>query len=380
MEQVDVAVIGAGAVGLAIASEVAKAGNEVYVLEKHTTFGRETSDRNSETVHAGLYYVPGTLQGRLCVDGNRMIYEMAKKYNIPHGNPGKLSVAMDDGDMDSLEILKNNGEGNGAKGLKIIDRKKLKKMEPHIDAHAALWSPSSGIVSAHHLMKHYIAVAKEYSNGVEPMIYDSEVIGIDKIPEGYKITTKDSNGNEESIAAKVVVNSAGLNSDLVAEMTGIDLDKENYRLHFCKGEYFSVSHRHKGKINHLVYPIPGTAWGKQCIHPTVDLAGEMKLGPNAIHMKGHNIDYTVNEAHRQQFFDAVKKLMPFIELEDLQPDQAGIRPKLGAPGEPKRDFVIRDESDKGLPGLINLIGIESPGLTASPAIGKLVSDLVDIAL
>ncbi|MBW2984741.1 NAD(P)/FAD-dependent oxidoreductase [Candidatus Woesearchaeota archaeon] len=377
MEQIDAAIIGAGVVGLAIASEVAKDGREVYVLEKHETFGRETSDRNSEVIHAGVYYDDSTrLKGELDVEGKHLIYEISEKHGVPAKRLGKLLVATEESELPELEKILKAGRAFGVTDLVELDRKQIKEMEPNVEAVAAVYSPSTGIVSAHDLMKYFIKKATAAA-GINPILYESEVVGIDKLANGYKVTIQDSNGNQETIGARVVVNSAGLGSDKIAELAGIDADAAGYRLHYCKGRYFSLSYRHRGKVSRLVYPVPGHA-GKG-IHITLDLGGGMKLGPDTEYIPRH-IDYTVDPALQKKFYEATKPFLPFIEYDDLQPDQAGIRPKLFGPGQPKRDFVIREESARGLPGLINLIGIESPGLTASPAIGRYVGKMVDEVL
>jgi len=224
-------------------------------------------------------------------------------------------------------------------------------------------------------MKYFVSRLKDASGGIEPIIYDSEVVQIEKLADGFRITVRNSSGAQEAVETKVLINSAGLNSDRIAEMAGVDIDSAGYRLHYCKGEYFKVSSRHRGKIEHLVYPVPEEAG--LGVHATLDCADEMKLGPNVVYLPENTIDYNVDESHKQEFFDSAKRFLPFLELEDLHPDQAGIRPKLSGPVIPERDFVIQEESARGLPGLINLIGIESPGLTAAPAIGRYVAKMVD---
>lgn len=374
MEQIDVAVIGAGVVGLAVASEVAKDGREVFVFEKNDAFGMETSSRNSEVIHAGIYYEKGSLKARLCAEGRELIYQISTDL-VFHKKLGKLIVAVDSSEVPALEEIMKTASNNEIYDLRMLDGKEVHELEPNVRAVAAIYSPSTGIVDAHQLMKYFASRLKDASGGVEPIVYDSEVVQIEKLADGFRITVRNSSGAQESVETKVLINSAGLNSDRIAEMAGIDVDSAGYRLHFCKGEYFRVSSRHKGKIKHLIYPVPEEAG--LGIHATFDCAGEMKLGPNVVYLSENTIDYNVDESYKQEFFDSAKRFLPFLELEDLHPDQAGIRPKLSGPGSPERDFVIQEESARGLPGLINLIGIESPGLTASPAIGKYVSSIVE---
>ncbi len=377
MEQIDIAVVGAGVVGLAIASEVARDGREVFVFEKKRTFGQETSDRNSEVIHAGLYYKKDTLKAKLCVEGKRLIYQIDKD-RVDHRKVGKLIVAVDDTETLVLEDIFETAILNDVSDLRILDSEEIRSMEPNIRAVAAIYSPSTGIINTHQLMKYFIARAKDASGGIEPLLYETQVIGIKKQNTGYRIVTKNPQGTEESIEAKILINSAGLDSAEIAKMAGIDIDAAGYGLYFCKGEYFSVSSRHKDKIGRLIYPTPEQAG--LGIHANIDLAGEIKLGPNAVYMPDNIIDYSIDETHQKEFYNSAKKFLPFLDFADLHPDQAGIRPKLFGPGMPERDFVIREESDRGLPGMINLVGIESPGLTAAPAIGKYVGQIVDDVL
>ncbi|MCX6707531.1 MAG: FAD-dependent oxidoreductase, partial [Candidatus Woesearchaeota archaeon] len=213
------------------------------------------------------------------------------------------------------------------------------------------------------------------SAGADPLILRNEVVGIKRSGDVYRLTVQERDGNKYNFDSRIVINCGGLHSDKNAINAGIDIDRSGYRLFFCKGEYFRVSSKHTGRINHLIYPVPAHAG--LGVHVTLELDGSMKLGPNTIWLPGNVFDYSVDDSHRKEFFEAAKEYLPFLDIEDLQPDQAGIRPKLFGPGMAKRDFVISEESSKGLPGLINLIGIESPGLTASPAIGKYVREIVD---
>ena len=270
------------------------------------------------------------------------------------------------------------GLSNGVSDIRIVNKEEIRHIEPGIDAEAGIYSPSTGIINAHQLMKYFLNKFSDASGGIEPIIYNAEVVGIDKLDDDYKVTWKNSNGDEDTFRTKVLINSAGLNSDEVARMAGVDIDAAGYNLHFCKGEYFRVSAKHKGKVTKLIYPVPDPA--SLGIHVTLDGHGGIRLGPNAVFMKTNDVDYTVDQAHREEFYARAERFLPFLSQDDLQPDQAGIRPKLYGPNMPERDFVIQEESDKGLPGLINLVGIESPGLTAAPAIGKYVQGMVKYLL
>ena len=262
------------------------------------------------------------------------------------------------------------GQRNGAEGLMMISHRQLKALEPDVEGVAALLSPSTGIVDAHALMRYYLSEARD---GNTHIAFNAEVVGVERTNDSYKISVKDGSGRF-SITSRIVINCAGLQSDKVAAMAGVDVDRAGYKLHYCKGEYFSVGGGKAKMIHHLVYPVPLPRLTGVGIHAVLDMEGRMLLGPSAEYVDG--IDYAIDERNRRMFYDGVKAFLPFIEYDDLAPEMAGVRPKLQGPKDDIRDFVIRDESDKGLPGFINLIGIESPGLTASPAIAKYVGEMV----
>ena len=370
-DRIDITIIGAGVVGLAIAAQVATSGRSVYVLEKDETFGRETSSRNSGVIHAGIYYPAGTLKARLCVEGNRMLYELCGRCGIPHRQSGKLIVATTDEEVDQLHALMAKGLRNGAEGLMMISRRQLKALEPDVEGVAALLSPSTGIVDAHALMRYYLSKAQDENTHIA---FNAEVVGVERRNDSYEVSVKDISGRF-SIASRIVVNCAGLQSDRVAAIVGIDVDRAGYRLHYCKGEYFSVGGGKAKRIKHLIYPVPLPRLTGVGSHATLDMEGRMLLGPSAEYVD--SIDYAIDDRNERMFYDGVRAFLPFIEYDDLAPEMAGVRPKLQGPKDDIRDFVIREESDRGLPGLINLIGIESPGLTASPAIASYVGGMVD---
>ncbi len=356
---------------MAIAASIAGKKRQVYVLERHEKFGLETSGRSSEVIHSGIYYPPGSLKSGLCLRGNAQIYELCKQYGIAQNPIGKLIVATDKDETERLEALFQRGVSVGVKGLKLLSANKVKGLEPDIRAAAAIFSPSTGIVDSFGLMKYFYDRALDKGADI---VYRSEVKGIEKLGDGYRLAISDGEGIF-GFDTTVLVNSAGLGSEAVAAMAGIDTAAAGYRLHPCKGEYFAVSPQKSRLLRHLVYPLPersGTGLG---IHSNIDLSGRMRLGPGSVYVE--EIDYRVDASHRDFFAAAVTRFLPFIQAADLEPDTSGIRPALQGPGEGFRDFVIREESDKGLPGFINLIGIESPGLTAAPAIGEMVGELVD---
>ncbi len=366
----DITIVGAGVVGLAIAAEVADGNRRVYVLEKNDSFGRETSSRHSGVIHSGIYYPPGTLKARLCVAGNEMLYKLCSEHNIGCARLGKLVVATSSGEIGELEELFDRGQRNGAPGLKLVSKRQLRQLEPNVVGEAAIWAAGTGIIDSHALMKFFIAGMTGKSAQIA---YRTEVVGINKVASGYRVSVRD--GEEEfSFTTSVLINCAGLGSDRVAEMAGVDIAGAGYRLHYCKGEYFSVGGGKNRLVSRLIFPAPPADVSGVGIHVTLDLDGRMRLGPSIQYVDG--LDYSVGEGNRGLFYRSVKPFLPFIERDDLAPEMAGIRPKLQGPGEDIRDFVIAEESDKGLPGFINLIGIESPGLTAAPAIAGYVAGLI----
>ena len=367
----DITIIGAGVVGLAAASAVAKQDKNVFVLEKHDHFGEETSSRNSEVLHAGIYYEQGSLKSELCVKGKDMVYRICQENSIDYKRLGKLIVAVNEKEIKSLEELLKKGKANGVDDLRILSKDEVKEIEPNVNAAAALYSPSTGIVDSHNLMRYFERNAEQ--NGAS-IVYGAEVLGIEQIPDGYKVTIKDSDGTD-SFTTRILINSAGLSSDKIAELAGIDIVKARYKLHYCKGEYFSVGNGKSRMVNSLIYPSPMQNLVGLGLHTVKDLQGMLKIGPSAYYVD--DIDYDVNESNRQEFYDSIKEFLPFIGPEDLNPDMAGIRPKLHGPDDDYRDFEINEESDKGFPGLINLIGIESPGLTAAPAIAEYIKKIVE---
>ncbi|MGZ3640388.1 MAG: NAD(P)/FAD-dependent oxidoreductase [Ktedonobacterales bacterium] len=375
---VDVVVIGAGVVGLAVAAHLSSSGRDVILLEKNDSFGRETSSRNSEVIHAGLQYPPGSLKARLCVPGNRMLYEICARHEVPHRNTGKLVIAVEEDEVAGLYELKATAERNGVEGLRVIGRAEIERMEPHIHAPAALYVPSTGIVDAHSLMAHFAQSAREH--GAE-IVYRAAVRAIDPLGDGYRVDGVDAAGENFALRAAVVVNAAGLWADAIASLAGIDIDAAGYRQHFCKGDYFSIAPTRTGRVSRLVYPLAATGAERAGtrIHLTLDLTGRMRLGPDAVWLPDTWRDdphYQVDSSSRDLFWQSAHRYLPWLEPSDIAPEGAGVRPRVFGPGQPQRDFIIHHEADRGLPGFVNLIGIESPGLTSSPAIAQHVADLL----
>jgi len=390
MDKIKITIIGAGVVGLAIAAELSQKYEDIVVLEKHEKFGQETSSRHSEVIHSGIYYPPNSLKARLCVEGASLLYEYCEKHSIPHSRLGKLIVASDESEITDLQELYETGIQNGVKGLTLIGKDEINKMEPNVNAVAAIYSPNTGIIDSHSLMSHLHGVAN--SSGVM-FSFNTEVDSIEKQKNGYVIGTRgrkrgslgdmtrfssiksgsctrnDIKNNGYKFISSLIINSAGLSADRIAAMAGIDIDKAGYRLSHCKGSYFSYAK--KPPIKMLVYPVPHKDLSGLGIHATLDLGGRLRFGPDTEYVDA--IDYKVDAGKRDIFYESSKNYIEGLDKESLNPDMAGIRPKIK--GDGIKDFVIKHEIDRGMEGFINLTGIESPGLTASLSIAKYVKDI-----
>lgn len=367
----DITIIGAGVIGLAIAEKVSAKNKNVFLIEKHLSFGQETSSRNSEVIHAGIYYTRDSLKAKLCVEGKWLLYDYCKKNDVPYNNCGKLIVATSEEEIAVIEGIRQNALINGVDDLVVLEKKQIAELEPNIFALKAIFSPSTGIVDSHSLMKMYETNA--VNNGCQ-IVYGSEVIGVKQIPDGYRITLLDADKQNYSFTSKIIINSAGLTADKVSEMVGIN--DERLKILFCKGEYFRINPPKNRLIKRLVYPVPHHNMEGIGIHVTIDMAGGVKLGPDVKYLESNIYDYKVTESKQEAFFKSAKRFLPFLEYDDIAPEMAGIRPKIQKPGEPLRDFYIMEESRRGYPGFINLIGMESPGLTSSIAIAKYVEKLI----
>lgn len=359
----DLTIIGAGVIGLAIASECARPDRTVYLLERHDTFGTETSSRNSEVIHGGLYYRPGSLKAQLCLEGNSLLYQICQDHDIPHAKIGKLIVGNTDSEEEKLYELFHNASqcGIGSDRLEFISPSQIKNLEPHIQARTALFSPFTGIIDSHRLMRHFLIKAEKQGCQV---IYRTCVDTVEALEDGYHIKVGHSCSNAFEFTSRLIVNAAGLDAHNIAAMLG-----RNYPIHYCKGSYFSLAPSRSGMVSRLVYPPPEIAG--LGIHVTRDLGGRMRLGPDTEYVSSP-LDLTVMEEKRHFFHWAVKSFLPFLHESDLEPDIAGIRPKLQGPGMGFRDFEIVLDS----PGAVHLVGIESPGLTASPAIARYVAKML----
>jgi L-2-hydroxyglutarate oxidase LhgO len=366
MERANIVIVGAGVVGLAVAAEISEKNEGVFVFEKNTRFGQETSSHNSGVIHSGIHYPRNSLKAQLCVKGNSMLYEICEKHRISFKKLGKLTVAIEEEEIEELEKLKKQGEANGVEGLRFLDREEVKRLEPYVEVERALHSPSTGIIEPDELMSYFYEKARKNS---AVFAMETEITDIRKVADGFEVSGV-SVGEKFTVTAKAVINCAGLYSDKTAAMIGIDVDKSGYRLHYAKGDYYRVGG--KPPVNVLVYPVPkGAGLG---IHLTPDLGGSIRLGPNAYYVDKINYDV---ESSEKEFREDVRRFLPIIEKCQIQVDSAGIRPKLQGPNDGFRDFVIKHEADKGLFGFINLVGIESPGLTAAPAIGEYVTEIYE---
>ena len=362
-------VIGGGVVGLAVAAELAQRVTPVYVLERNTRYGTETSSRNSEVIHAGIYYAHGSLKARFCVEGKMLIYELCEKHALPHRRITKIITATQPSELEELDRLQAMGTANGVE-LRRLSAAQVADLEPNIRTVGGLLSPSTGIVNAHGLMDYFYHTALSRGATVQ---FRSTVVGLEKRRGDFAVTV-DEGGALTTFTSERVVNAAGLDADTIAGLAGIDLDAAGYRLHWCKGSYFSVSGPPSRSVSRLVYPVPTKH--SLGVHVVLDLSGRLRFGPDVEFLETRTQDYAVEEEKRSAFGESARRILPQVNDEDLEPDIAGIRPKLQRAGEPPRDFVIREEGDRGLSGLVNLIGIESPGLTAAPAIAHYVARLL----
>jgi len=356
-------------VGLAAAAALARGGTEVMLLERREALARETTARNSEVVHSGIYYPTGSLKAQLCVAGREMLYARCEAQRIPHRRLGKWIVAVEASEVVQLEALRARGSANGAPGLRLLEGAVLAQGEPHVRAVAALDSPATGIVDAHALC---LSLAAEAERHGASLVLRTEGIGIERRGAGYAVATRDAAGARAQVECGAVVNAAGLASDAVATLAGLDVDARGYRLHLCKGDYFSLAPGAPLRVSRLVYPLPtGAGLG---VHVTLDLGGRTRFGPDTEYIE--RVRYDVDPAKALHFAEAARRYLPDLRAEWLAPDYAGVRPKRAGPGVAFRDFVVQEESAAGLPGFLNLIGIESPGLTAALAIGERVAGML----
>lgn len=357
-DHIETIIIGAGVVGLAVAKKLCKLGHEVMILERERSFGMGVSSRNSEVIHAGLYFDQSWLKTKFCVSGKEMLYEYASTRGIPYKRCGKLLVACSESELAKLEQIKNTAAENGVLDLEPLSAGQCQKLEPDIKACAGAFSPSSGVIDSHSLMQSLLA---DVENSRGQAVYNTEITGIEKISGGFKLFMKDG----YAVRCTNLINAAGLGAQKIARLIDAFDKALAPDLVMAKGGYFSYSGRTQFK--HLVYPLPFQ--GGLGIHLTLDMAGGVKFGPD-VEFVEHE-DYVVSSSLKTKFLEAIRHYFPTVDPEKLNPDYAGIRPKLTHDG---LDFVIQSSSDHDIEGLVNLFGIESPGLTSCLAIADHVKE------
>lgn len=363
-DRIGCAVIGAGVVGLAVARALALRGREVLLLESANAIGTGTSSRNSEVIHAGIYYASGSLKGRLCVQGRRQLYDYCGERGIAHRRCGKLIVATRDEQTGALHAIADNARANGVEDLRPLTRDQARALEPELECSAALLSPSTGIIDSHELM---LSLRGDFENAGGLIAFGSAVRHVERLEDGFLLRTEDGS----RLHADWLVNSAGLSAPaLAARIDGLDASFVP-RAHWCKGNYFVLSGR--SPFAHLIYPVPEAAG--LGVHLTLDLGGQARFGPDVQWVDSPD-DLSVDPARGAAFYAEVRKYWPRLRDGALRPDYAGIRPKLHGPGEAARDFLIQGQNVHGVPGLVNLFGIESPGLTSALAIAEHVLGLL----
>lgn len=364
-ESVDCVVMGAGIVGLAVARALAMAGREVVILEAAEAFGTGISSRNSEVIHGGMYYAPGSPKAALCVRGNRLMREFLSSHGVSHRMTGKLIVATSAEEEAQLQVILHRGQVNGVEGLEWISGAKARGMEPDLSCTAALFSPNTGILDAHGAMLAMLGEAQEHGAvlAVKSPVLAGEV-------EADGITLSIGGEDPSRLKARHLVNAAGLGAQKIgAAIAGLPADSVP-PLHLCKGNYFVLSGRQP--FSRLIYPVPVQSW--LGVHYVLDLAGQGRFGPD-VEWVEHE-DYQVDPARGAMFYDAIRRYWPALPDGALGPGYAGIRPKIHAAGDPVRDFFIQGPDQHGVAGLVALYGIESPGLTSSLAIAEQVAEIL----
>ena len=381
MDSVETVVIGAGVVGLAVARALALAGHEVMVIEREAAIGQGVSSRNSEVVHGGLYYATGSLKAQLCVRGKEMLYAYCTERGLPIERCGKLIVATDESQLAKLEKIEAQAHANGVP-VHRLSREQARKLEPQLECIAALHSPTTGIVSSHDLMTSLrgdlenaggiVALATEVTQ-VEFLKQKGQIAGV---LSARSAMNSGVSSDSVEISFQHLINASGLSAPMLARrMQGLaaaHIPQE----HYAKGNYYSLNG--KAPFKHLIYPIPEAAG--LGVHLTVDLGGQAKFGPDVQWLEGitdhAQIDYSVDPRRADAFYAEVRKYWPGLQDGQLTPSYSGVRPKISSPTEPAADFLISGPAQHGIAGLVNLFGIESPGLTSSLAIGEHVVDLL----
>ena len=365
MESFDHCIIGAGVIGLAIAHKLSlkEPQAKILLVESHNTFGSETSSRNSEVIHAGIYYPQNSLKAILCRQGKEQLYDFCQRYNVPHKTIGKLIVAKNAGDEADLVSIQKNANKNSVE-LTLLDQAACQKLEPEVSAKVGLYSATTGIIDSHSYMQTLLTLAQQQGVLFSP---NTKFLRAEKKNDGFHLLLKTQDGDYR-LHCRSLINSAGLHAPKVAN----NIDALNTlhipQYHYCRGHYFS--YQGKAPFSHLVYPIPSKNTAGLGIHATLDMAGQVRFGPDTQYID--HIDYNISGhgqvAKKEQFIRAIQQYYPGLKTENLQLGYSGIRPKLSAEDEIAQDFMIQTSAEHKVSGLINLFGIESPGLTASLAI------------
>jgi L-2-hydroxyglutarate oxidase LhgO len=362
-DHIDCAVIGAGVVGLAVARSLALRGRDTIVLEAADAIGTLTSSRNSGVIHAGIYYPTGSLKARLCVAGRELLYEFCGARGVEVNRCGKLIVATSDAQVSKLTSIEATARANGVEDLQLLDRHEALRLEPELNCVAALWSPSTGIVDSHGFMT---ALTGDLDNAGGTVVLKSPVQRAYRTPKGIRLRV--GNTHTHDIDATLVVNCAGLDAQLIAQRFEGLIHETIPKLFYAKGNYFGAEGR--VPFRRLIYPVPED--GGLGVHLTLDLSGRARFGPDVEWVD--RIDYRVDPARAESFYAAIRTYWPTLPQGALRPDYSGIRPKTLGPGSPAQDFIIQGAEVHGVPGLVNLYGIESPGLTAALAMGEYVAE------
>jgi L-2-hydroxyglutarate oxidase LhgO len=367
MESIDCLVIGAGVIGLAVARALSASGREVLLIEREPTFGAQTSSRNSEVIHAGIYYEPESLMAKLCVKGRKALYAYCKSRNIAHRRCGKLIVATTLEEVHRLDRIARHAKSNGVDDLVFLTKAETVALEPALSCEGALLSPSTGILDSHAYMLALLADAEAQGAIIA---YRSRFARAKSTAGSFEVDIEANDGETSAFRCDVLVNAAGLQAPAVASsIAGLDA-KHIPTAYLAKGSYFSTTAR--APFERLIYPVPVA--GGLGVHLTLDLAGRARFGPDVEWIS--EIDYRVDPKRAERFYAAIRRYWPDLPEGSLVPDYSGVRPKIVPPSVAKQDFVISGPSSHGLPGLVNLFGIESPGLTASLAIADAVSEMV----
>lgn len=368
LERVDCLIAGGGVIGLAIAREFAQRGIETLIVEEAETIGTGTSSRNSEVIHAGIYYPQMSLKGRFCVEGRNALYTYAESHGVSHSRCGKLIVATSESQNETLNAIDARAKACGVHDLQHLSASQACRQEPDLACTAALFSPSTGIIDSHGLMLALLGDAQEHGAAIS---FNTKVVAGEANADGLRIETVDTSGGRPfELQASMFINACGLQaSALAASIAGLQ-DRFVPRMRYAKGNYFSAAGR--TPFSHLIYPVPEE--GGLGVHLTLDLDGRMRFGPDVEWID--DIEYSVDPRRADRFYDEIRKYWPELPDGALQPAYSGIRPKLSIAGEPVADFVIEGPGTHGVGGLVNLFGIESPGLTSCLSIAKYVSDLV----